>query len=140
MPTSETQPDPAVSSAPAVEEHFAVSHENTSVRVTLACAPDLPAVEALHALLLGLADGGREIVIDCSHAEHVSSAALQVLVAADAALAGRRLRIEAESAAVRDYLKLAGLDKRFPAAQAPAPESRKAPGKRKRSGAAAPQP
>ena len=135
MSISETEPNPAVPSAPAVEEPFAVSQQQTHVRVTLAGNPDLSAVERLHAVLLGLADGGQDIVIDCANAEHVSSAALQVLMAAEAVLAQKRqrLRIEAESAAVRDYLRLAGLDERFPG-------TKPIRGKRKKSSQVSPQP
>ena len=107
-----------------------------SWRVALPADLDLPAVEALHALLLGLVDSGKDIVIDCANAEHLSASTLQVFLAAQEAIALQQhgLRIESESAAVRDYCKLAGLDERFPAAKTSPPV------KRKRSSQVSPQP
>lgn len=116
-------------------EHFALSQHKGHVRVTLAGTPDLLAVQALHAALAGLVDSGKDIVLDCAAVEHISSAALQVLIAVQAALAQRRrLRIESESAAIRDYLRIAGLDGLFPAG--PDGTARK----RKRSSQVSPQP
>lgn len=136
MFTSETEPGPGAPPGAPADERFLVSQDNTDARIALPGDLDLPAVEALHTLLLALAGAGKDIAIDCKSAEHVPASALQILLAAQEALASRqhRLRIESESAAVRDYLKLAGLDERFPAAKAGSP------GKKKKSSQVSPQP
>lgn len=129
-------------SAPAAEGDFTLAQHQGHVRVRLAGTPDLPAVEALRVALAGLVDSGKDVVVDCANAEHVSSAVLQVLVAAEAARGQEQqwLRIESESAAIRDYLRLAGLDERFPTGKAMPGSKRGTLAKRKRSSQVSPQP
>lgn len=136
MPTLETDSGPVVSTPPAGGECIQISQDKAHTRVTLAGALDLTAVETLHATLTDLVDSGKDVIIDCVNAEHVSCAALQVILGAEAALAEKqhRLRIEGESPAIRDYLRLAGLEERLPASKSAAS------GKRKRSSQVSPQP
>ena len=82
--------------------------------LTGSIGPD--AAVRLHQEALRLAAAGRSVAIDWNRAEHLSSCALQVLVALRSALSqrGLSLLVAADSPAVRCSLEAAGLSAHFP--------------------------
>jgi anti-anti-sigma regulatory factor len=105
---------------------FGISVERNGPRLSLrlrgALGPDAAAV--LHPEAVRIATGDEDVEIDWSAAEHVSAAALQVLIALDTALSarGRKLVIANDNPGVRQFLEAAGLSSRFAAGGKTCPE------------------
>lgn len=115
----------------APESSVRISQRKGYAKISLSGELDPLVIEALHGSLIRLSDAGKDIVIDCAKTEHLPAAALQLLVAAQAVLAGKQhaLRIESESSAIRNYLNLAGVGERFPAKNMVRRSKLDAPGK-----------
>ncbi len=125
------QQEPSLAQPPGVEPEteggIRVTHHKEDTKISLVGTADPAMVEALHACLAGLADGDKDVVIDCSLAEHVPASVFQVLVAAQITLAKRqrKIAVESESPGIRTYLALAGFSAFFPLQSAPPPAKRK---------------
>jgi len=103
-------------SEPVAEDSVRQTSRKNHTKVSLAGELGPSVVESLRERMIALSGEDKDIVIDCAKAEHLPASALQVLLAAQAALANgkRTVRIESESPRIRDYLNLAGLNGHFP--------------------------
>jgi anti-anti-sigma factor len=84
--------------------------------LVLAGEMNLDAARQLRDAALGVVAGGREVGVDWRAVEHVSTGALQVLLALRSALdtCGHRLHVAGDNPGVRRTLETAGLSGLFP--------------------------
>jgi anti-anti-sigma factor len=88
---------------------------NGKLVLTLQGTVDIFWAEKLHHAALSLTERGDEIIVDCEHVEHLTSAALQILLALKMQVeqSSGHFSVEAVPTSILQQLQLAGLNEVF---------------------------